>query len=258
MNRNRVFLPFTLAIIAAIHSPANACATYSAADIASAVANSPYASQAVKNASCTWGGAGKAESSGNTCAATASGGAFGVFQMTPSNLAAQGVTPSQYQNMSLQQQTNIWLQGAGPTQQGSSFNYINSNTGQAVSGTNLTQGMAAACSQFGSLICKNDLASIQSGGGCPTNIIKATNGSNGTLANGSANADGSGQTICSWGAAIQQKITQSGCVNANGAVPASPTTPKKINCPTPSGGAPGTAIPPTPASAPVSLPASLA
>jgi hypothetical protein len=178
--------------------------------------------------------------------------------MTPSNLAAQGVTPSQYQNMSLQQQTNIWLQGAGPTQQGSSFNYINSNTGQAVSGTNLTQGMAAACSQFGSLICKNDLASIQSGGGCPTNIIKATNGSNGTLANGAANADGSGQTICSWGAAIQQKITQSGCVNANGAVPASPTTPRKINCPTPSGAAPGTAIPPTPASAPVSLPASLA
>jgi hypothetical protein len=33
MNRNRVFLPFTLAIIAAIHSPANACATYSAADM---------------------------------------------------------------------------------------------------------------------------------------------------------------------------------------------------------------------------------
>ena len=60
MIRDRVLFPFTLAIIAAIHSPANACATYSAADIASAVANSPYASQAVKNASCTWGGAGKA------------------------------------------------------------------------------------------------------------------------------------------------------------------------------------------------------
>ena len=138
------------------------------------------------------------KSSGNTCAATASGGAFRVFQMTPSNLAAQGVTPSQYQSMSLQQQTNIWLQGAGPTQQGSSFNYINSNTGQAISGTNLTQGMAAACSQFGSLICKNDLTSIQSGGGCPTNIIKATYGANGTLANRYANADGSGQTICWW------------------------------------------------------------
>ena len=122
MIRNRVLFPFSLAIIAAIHSPANACATYSAADIASAVANSPYASQAVKNASCTWGGAGWQANHPATPARQRQAAALSASsKMTPSNLAAQGVTPSQYQNMSLQQQTNIWLQGAGPTQQGSYF-----------------------------------------------------------------------------------------------------------------------------------------
>ena len=50
------------------HARAQACSSYSPTDIANAISNSSTASSALKNTACTWGGAGKSESGGNTCA----------------------------------------------------------------------------------------------------------------------------------------------------------------------------------------------
>ena len=41
-----------------------ACATYNAAQVSQAIQNSPYASDALKSSSCTWGGASQAEVGG--------------------------------------------------------------------------------------------------------------------------------------------------------------------------------------------------
>jgi len=104
-------------------------------------------------------------------------------------------------------------------------------------------GMLAACEQFGAAVCNHNVSSLSSSGGC------------GSYTDGTGHTGG--QTICSWGKAADKQAANQNC-STNGVAPTPPTTPKKINCPTPGGGAPGTAIPPTPASAPVSLPASLA
>ena len=100
--------------------------------------------------------------------------------------------------------------------------------------------MAAACVQFGSLICKNDLAALQAGQPCGgANPVVATAGKTGSLTNGTATEDGNGQSICSWGANIQNNInncTAASCAptynNVTGgvAMPGStPTTAPTIN-----------------------------
>lgn len=191
-----------------------ACQKFNAQDVSKAIQNSPNASQEAKNSSCTWGGAAVAESGGNTCAQTKSGNAIGALQMTPSNLRQLGIDPAAYRQMSLQQQVDIWLQGAGPSSQGAAFNSINSaaQSGQSIGGTKMTNGIAAACSQFGSVICRNDLASLRNGGSCSGGGIIATNQ---TLNNGTATLDGNGKSICSWGQEIDKKIAASGCSPSN-------------------------------------------
>lgn len=209
-------------------TPVFACATYNAAQVSQAIQNSPYANAATKASSCTWGGAAAAESGGNTCASN--GNNFGVLQLTRNNLPP-GVTPSQYLNEPLQQQVNTWLQQAGPTGQGSSFNTINNaaSTGGSLGGMQMTPGIAAACVQFGSGICSRDLASIQSTGQCPSAGNGGVRATNATLSNGTANLDGNNQSICSWGNVINQKIAASGCTNSgSGCNPStgnSPATP---------------------------------
>jgi len=114
--------------------------------------------------------------------------------------------------------------------------------------------MLAACFQFGPLICKNDLAFMQANGGaCPSIGNGGVRATGQTLANGGANLDGNNQSICSWGQSIQNKINQAAatCNASNGSGGGG------TNCPG-GGTTPGGVIPPSPGSAPVSLPANLA
>ena len=208
---------------ALVVSPVFACATYSVTQISQAIQNSPNATAADKASSCTWGGAAKAESGGKTCATNKKN--FGVLQLAKRNLP-HNLTSTQYLNMPLQQQVNIWLEYAGPSTQGSSFNTINNTAknGGSIGGMKMTQGIAAACSQFGGLICSKDLASIRSTGQCPTIGHGGVRATKATLANGTANLDGNYKSICSWGATINHNIIASGC--KSGACKASPTTPQ--------------------------------
>ena len=50
-----------------ITGEAMGCASYNAAQISQAIQNSPNANSTLKNASCQFGGAGVAESNGNSC-----------------------------------------------------------------------------------------------------------------------------------------------------------------------------------------------
>jgi len=242
-----------------ITGEAMGCASYNAAQISQAIQNSPNANSTLKNASCQFGGAGVAESNGNSC--SSNGNNFGVLQLTSTNLPAN-VTSSQYLAMPLQQQVNIWAQQVGNSNSSGGYQTLANanNSGGSIGGTPVTAGMMGACFQFGPLICKNDIAAMQQNGGqCPSASNGGVRATWATLADGTASMDGNNQSICSWGKSIQNKINRATATCSNPNAPVTPpTTPKKINCPTPSGAAPGTAIPPTPASAPVSLPANLA
>jgi hypothetical protein len=215
---------FAAALIAA-PAAAFACATYNANQVSQAIKNSPYASDSLKNSSCTWGGASMAESGGNTC--SSNGNNFGVLQLTSKNLPA-GMTSSQYLSLPLQQQVDIWIQRAGPSSQGNAFNTVNGDVGTSINGYPITSGTAAACAQFGALICSKDLASLKVTGQCPSQGNGGVRATNATLANGTANLDGNWQSICSWGKVIQAKIDASGCTNGNQTPPSTP-----INCPAP-------------------------
>ena len=82
-NPFRMKALFAAALIA-VPVVAFACATYNANQVSQAIQNSPYASSALTNSSCTWGGASMAESGGNTC--SSNGNNFGVLQLTSKNL----------------------------------------------------------------------------------------------------------------------------------------------------------------------------
>src|ERR1700743_1373776 len=75
-------LVLVFATTSAIADPT--CQTLTASQIAQDIQNSPTANQTLKNSACTFGGAGIAESGGNSCASN--GNNFGVLQLTKSNL----------------------------------------------------------------------------------------------------------------------------------------------------------------------------
>ena len=149
----------------------------------------------------------------------------------------------------LQQQVDIWIQQAGPTTQGRAFNTVNGDVGSSINGYPITSGTAAACAQFGPLICSKDLASLNATGQCPSQGNGGVRATNATLANGTANLDGNSQSICSWGQVIQKKIDASGCSNGN---QASPTQP--INCPSPTPATGGLMAGAPPSGAPAASP----
>ncbi len=232
--------------------------TYSSAQISQAIQNSPNANSALKNASCAFGGIAMGESQGNGCSANRAN--TGVLQLHNNFVSAAGYTPTSYANLPLQQQVNIWAQQVGNSNTSGSYQtLLNANqNGTTVGGAPATSGMMAACFQFGPGVCARDVAYMQNNSGaCPT---AGSGGLNINQNPGTGNLDGNNQSICSWGKTNQPAINKNAqnCGAATIPTPAAPTPPRKINCPTPSAGAPGTAIPPTPASAPVSLPASLA
>jgi hypothetical protein len=218
----------------------------SAVQIAQAIQDSPNANQALKTNSCNFGGAGMAESSGNTCASNGSN--FGVLQLTSGNLPP-GVTPDQYLNMPLQQQVDIWARQVGNSNTSGAYQTLQSSS--SIGGTPVTAGMSAACFQFGPVICRNDVAFMQANNGaCPaasSGGVLATSGARGSLNSGTANLDGNGQSICSWGGPIQNQINQaaSACLN--------PTNPSSGGTSCPAGSSsPGNAI--SPNDAPLTLP----
>lgn len=205
-------------------SGANACATHSVAQVADAIKNSSYGDQTLKSTACTWGGAAVAESGGNSC--SSNGNNFGVLQLTRSNLPA-GMSPQAYMSLPLQQQVDIWIKQAGPTKQGASFDFLNSNIGSSVGGQTITPGMAAACTQFGALICGKNLAALRATGSCQTMGNGGVRATGATLRDRTANLDGNGQSICSWGKVIQAKIDKSGCTSpaCTSTTPDAPTSP---------------------------------
>ena len=209
------------------HAHAQACSSHSPTDIANAISNSSTASSALKNTACTWGGAGKSESGGNTCASN--GANFGVLQLSTGNVQAAGYTPAQYTALPLQQQVDVWASQVGNANASSSNVATISHaaaTGQSFGGTPATSGMAAACVQFGGTICKNDLAALQAGQPCGgANPVLAGHASNWRT---TATEDGNGQSICSWGQNIQANInncTAAQCGGNDTGAPTSVSTP---------------------------------
>lgn len=196
-------------VLAALIAPvlataAFACTQNSASEIADAIRNSPNANGAMQSSSCMWGGAGAAESGGNTCASN--GNNFGVLQLTKGNLPP-GMTSSDYLALSLQEQVDIWAQQTtGNFGSGYQALAAAQASSGSIGGVQVTEGMLAACYQFGPVICDNNVRSLQNGGTCAGAGIRATGGSNGTLANGTATLDGNGHSVCSWGKAINNKI----------------------------------------------------
>jgi hypothetical protein len=207
-----------------------ACTQHSASEIADAIRNSPNTNGAMQSTSCIWGGAAIAESGGNTCASN--GNNFGVLQLTRGNLP-DGMSPSEYMALSLQDQVNLWAEQT-TANFGSGYQALAyaQASGGFIGGVEVTEGMLAACYQFGPVICNNNVNALQSGQACSGAGIRATGGRNGTLANGTATLDGNGHSVCSWGKAINNQIAS----NAKNCEKCKPEDGNAIPSPSPSEG----------------------
>ena len=211
------FLRFAISIaafvnLAEIAEAQSTCQTLTATQISQDIQNSPTANQTLRSASCVFGGAGVAESGGNSC--SSNGNNFGILQLTRSNLPP-GMTPEQYLALSPQQQIDIWAQQVGNSNTTGGYQTLANNS--SIGGATVTPGMMAACFQFGPTICRNDINFMQANAGaCPTTANGGVTATRNTLNNGTANLDGNNQSICSWGGSIQQKIDNAAatCTNA--------------------------------------------
>ena len=206
-----------------------ACSQHSASEIAEAIRNSPNTNTVMQSTSCIWGGAAIAESGGNTCASN--GNNFGVLQLTRGNLP-DGMSPSEYMALSLQDQVNVWAEQTtanfGPGYQALAAARA---SGGSIGGVQISEGMLAACYQFGPVICNNNVRALQNGQPCSGAGIRATGGRNGTLANGTATLDGNGHSVCSWGKAINNQIAS----NAKNCEECKPEDGNSVPSPSPSG-----------------------
>ena len=200
MKRTLLAVLFSTSAIAVAY----ACSQHSASEIAEAIRNSPNTNAAMQSTSCIWGGAAIAESGGNTCASN--GNNFGVLQLTRGNLP-DGMSPSEYLALSLQEQVNVWAEQT-TANFGSGYQALAAAqaSGGSIGGVQISEGMLAACYQFGPVICNNNVQALQNGQACSGAGIRATGGRNGTLANGTATLDGNGHSVCSWGKAINNQI----------------------------------------------------
>jgi len=194
-------------LVALSATPSSACTgtNYSAADVANAIRNSPYANSTLKDAACDFGGAAQSESGGNLC--SDNGNNYGILQLTRGNLPS-GMTHEEYKNLPLQQQIDIWAKQVGNSNASGAYKALEGYNGQTLDGVPITSGTLAACFQFGPLICKNDLAFIQANGACPSQGNGGVRATRGTLSDGTANLDGNYQSICSWGKNIQGNINR--------------------------------------------------
>lgn len=128
---------------------------YSASEIAGAVRNSGLNPNMMKYAEDI-GNLGRFESGGNTGVYNGTC-CTGVLQMNRSNLAAQGLTPQQYANMSLQEQVNVWANLTNSAANSSTVKDLMSRDtfdGQKVDGA-----LVLACIQLGTGNCQKMLNS---------------------------------------------------------------------------------------------------
>jgi len=190
------------------------CPQHSLFEIAAAIKSSKGAPDPVKTRSCMWGAAARKESAGGRLCAHNNNN-FGVLQLSRQNIANLRLTPAQYMAESLQNQIDDWVAaGAAQNNQSPGYKRIDSNINSTLRFGHVMDGVLAACSQFGWAICNNDIDLIESGKPLP---LRGGSGAipckDSSCGHGSANQDGNGQTIVSWGLAIEQEIHESQCVD---------------------------------------------
>ncbi|MBN9486846.1 MAG: hypothetical protein J0H44_06455 [Alphaproteobacteria bacterium] len=159
-----------------------------------------------------WAGAAIAESGGNLCASN--GYNFGVLQLSAENVGRLGLTPEEYMDLSLQDQIDNWaLVGATDNNASRGYKAIDAKISMILRLGHVIDGVLAACSQFGETICNNDIEKfIEAGKPLPVpNSADAIPCKENTCGHGTANQDGNGHTIVSWGLEIQKKIHMSRC-----------------------------------------------
>lgn len=128
---------------------------YSAAEVAAAIRNSGLNSNLMQYANDI-GSLSQFESSGNTGIYNGTC-CTGILQMNRSNLAAQGLTPQQYANMSLQDQVNAWAKLTNSAANAGSVKQLmamESFDGQKVDGA-----LVLACIQLGTGNCQKMIRS---------------------------------------------------------------------------------------------------
>jgi hypothetical protein len=188
-----------------------ACSSFSLFETADAVKASSTASDEIKGRSCMWAGAATAESGGSTCAHNSNN--FGVLQLSRQNIESVGLSPEQYMSESLQDQIDDWARaGAARNNSSRGFKLIDRYIGNSLRFGKSMEGSLAACSQFGPTICNNDIDIVEGGKPLPKKDgASAIRCKDKTCGHGTANQDGNGHTIVSWGLAIQQKIVDAEC-----------------------------------------------
>jgi hypothetical protein len=190
---------------------AQGCLRVSLSEVASAVKQSRSASADVRSRSCMWAGAAMRESGGSLCSHNSNN--FGILQLSRANVERLGLTPEQYMNQSLQEQVDGWALAANTNNGSRGYIAINGKITQTLHLGHVMDGVLAACSQFGDAICNNDIDLIEAGRPLPIpGSSDAIPCRESTCGGGTANQDGNGQTIISWGLVIQREIHQSRCV----------------------------------------------
>lgn len=160
---------------------------YSAAEVAAAIKNSGLNSNLMQYANDI-GSLSRFESSGNTGIYNGTC-CTGILQMNRSNLAAQGLTPQQYANMSLQDQVNAWAKLTNSAANAGSVKQLmamDSFDGKKVDGA-----LVLACIQLGTGNCQKMINS----GSC------------------SGFADSNGTTICKMADKIRGGAAENGSEN---------------------------------------------
>jgi hypothetical protein len=195
--------------------PPNCHATrYSVADIANAIKTTGGIPSSITSRSCMWGGAALMESGGgNLCACNANN--FGILQLSRQNIENVGLTTDEYLLLPLNDQVMYWA-SAGAYLNNSSTGYksIDAKISSTLHFGHVMDGPLAACSQFGAVVCNNDVSIIESGDPLPIrNGMGAIRCRDSRCNGGTANQDGSGETIVSWGLRIQSAIYESRCVD---------------------------------------------
>jgi hypothetical protein len=128
----------------------------------------------------------------------------GVLQVNQSNLAAYcNCTSQQYANMSLDQQTAVWMTVNNASSGAASVKQLQSMeaSGQTLGGQTVDDAMILSCQQLGAGHCAQTIAYAQSTGSCASG-------------KGVPGADGNGTSICSMASQI----------DANGGTSSSTTT----------------------------------
>jgi type IV secretory pathway VirB6-like protein len=138
---------------------------YSAADVAGAIRNSGLSPSLMQYANDI-GNLARFESGGNTGVYNGTC-CTGILQMNRSNLAAQGLTPQQYANMSLQDQVNAWAKLTNSAASSSAVKELIAKG--TFDGRKVDGALVLACIQLGTGNCQKMLDSKSCSGFADSN-----------------------------------------------------------------------------------------